>query len=54
MDVSFFILRFDVAVPLRKPWLEEGSRWVTQEPGYMEDGWLWENMVLNVAIGYPF
>jgi outer membrane protein insertion porin family len=54
LDVSFFILRLDVGVPLRKPWLEEGSRWVTKEPGYMEDGWLWENTVLNVAIGYPF
>jgi outer membrane protein insertion porin family len=54
LDVSFFILRLDVGVPLRKPWLEEGSRWVTQEPGFMEDGWLWENAVLNVAIGYPF
>ncbi|MDF1572347.1 MAG: BamA/TamA family outer membrane protein [Bacteroidales bacterium] len=54
LDVSFFILRFDVAVPLRKPWLAEGSRWVSQEPGFMEDGWLWENAVLNVAIGYPF
>lgn len=54
LDVSFFILRFDVAVPLRKPWLEEGSRWVTQEPGFGDNGWLWKNTVLNVAIGYPF
>lgn len=54
LDVSFFILRFDLAVPLRKPWLEEGRHWVTQEPGFMEDGWLLENSVLNVAIGYPF
>ena len=54
LDVSFFILRFDAAMPLRKPWLEQGSRWVMDEPGFMEDGWLWENTVLNVAIGYPF
>ncbi len=54
LDVSFFILRFDVAVPLRKPWLEEGSRWVTQEPGFGQGGWLRRNTVLNVAIGYPF
>jgi hypothetical protein len=54
LDISFFILRFDAAVPLRKPWLAEGSRWVTQEPGFMEDGWLLQNAVLNVAIGYPF
>ncbi|MCF8347067.1 MAG: BamA/TamA family outer membrane protein, partial [Bacteroidales bacterium] len=54
LDVSFFILRFDVAVPLRKPWLDEGNRWVTQEPGSGDNGWLWDNTVLNVAIGYPF
>ena len=54
LDVSFFVLRFDVAVPLRKPWLEEGSRWVMQEPGFGDGGWLRENTVLNVAIGYPF
>ncbi|MCF8222589.1 MAG: BamA/TamA family outer membrane protein [Bacteroidales bacterium] len=54
LDVSFFTLRFDVAIPLRKPWLEEGSRWVTQQPGFWDNGGLWDNTVLNVAIGYPF
>jgi len=44
MDVSFFILRFDLATPLRKPWLDEGQRWVLNP----------KNLVLNVAIGYPF
>ncbi|MCK9639062.1 MAG: BamA/TamA family outer membrane protein, partial [Prolixibacteraceae bacterium] len=31
VDVSFFILRFDLAFPLRKPWLEENHRWVTNQ-----------------------
>ena len=54
LDVSFFILRFDLAMPLRKPWLEEGSRWVTDEQEFGSAGWRRENLVLNVAIGYPF
>ncbi|MCA1758005.1 MAG: BamA/TamA family outer membrane protein [Bacteroidales bacterium] len=54
VDVSFFILRFDLAMPLRKPWLEEGSRWVTDEPEFWSPAWRRDNLVLNVAIGYPF
>lgn len=53
-DISFFILRFDLAMPLRKPWLEENSRWVTDEINFGSHAWRNENLVLNVAIGYPF
>ncbi len=54
IDASILILRFDIAFPLRKPWLEKGDRWVVDRinPGIPE--WRRENMVLNIAIGYPF
>lgn len=54
IDVSFFILRFDLAMPLRKPWLEENNRWVTNDINFVSSAWRNDNLVLNVAIGYPF
>ena len=54
IDVSFFILRFDLAMPLRKPWLEENHRWVTNQFNFGNSTWRGENLILNVAIGYPF
>lgn len=53
-DVSFFILRFDLAFPLRKPWLEENNRWVIDQIDFTNSTWRKENLVLNIAIGYPF
>jgi outer membrane protein assembly factor BamA len=54
LDLSFVILRFDLAFPFRKPWLPEGERWVLNDvrPGNPE--WRKENLVFHVAIGYPF
>jgi len=54
LDVSFFILRFDLAMPLRKPWLEENHRWVTNQIDFGSSAWRKDNLILNVAIGYPF
>jgi len=55
VDVSFFILRFDLAFPLRKvPELEDNFRWVTNEINFGSSAWRKDNLVLNVAIGYPF
>ena len=54
IDVSFFILRFDLAAPLRKPWLEENHRWVINQINFGNSSWRKENLILNVAIGYPF
>ncbi|MCX6268217.1 MAG: BamA/TamA family outer membrane protein [Bacteroidetes bacterium] len=54
IDVSFFILRFDLAMPLRKPWLEKNHRWVINQIDFGSPVWRSENLILNVAIGYPF
>lgn len=53
-DVSLFVLRFDLAFPLRKPWLPEGQRWVINEIDFGDKQWRKQNLVLNIAIGYPF
>ncbi len=54
VDLSFFVLRFDLAMPLRKPWLEENHRWVANQINFGNSTWRGENLILNVAIGYPF
>ena len=53
-DLSFFVLRTDLAMPLRKPWLPEGERWVLNSFKFTDPEWRRENLVFNLAIGYPF
>lgn len=54
VDVSFFVLRFDLAIPLCKPWLPDNQRWVTNAIDFTDATWRRENLMLNIAIGYPF
>jgi outer membrane protein assembly factor BamA len=54
IDVSFFILRFDLAMPLRIPWLEENNKWVVNGIDFGSPSWRHDNLILNIAIGYPF
>jgi outer membrane protein assembly factor BamA len=54
VDVSFFVLRLDLGIPLRKPYLPEKERWVADNIQFGSSSWRKENLVLNIAIGYPF
>jgi outer membrane protein insertion porin family len=54
MDFSFFVLRLDVAFPIRKPFLQENERWVIRQIDLRSSEWRKENLVFNIAIGYPF
>lgn len=47
-DLSILVLRIDVAAPVRYPWLSDGHKWVFNKATDIS------NMVLNLAIGYPF
>lgn len=52
-DFSILILRLDLGVAARKPWLPQGERWdFNLRPG--DPTWRKENLYLNLAIGYPF
>lgn len=53
-DFTFLILRTDLAFPLRKPWLPEGDRWVFDKINFGSSTWRKENLIFNLAIGYPF
>ena len=44
LDIQSFVIRFDLAAPLRTPWLDEGERWEFR----------YKDPVFNFAIGYPF
>ncbi len=53
-DLSFFVLRFDLAFPLREPSLPENERWVINRIDFEAPSWRQQNLVLNIAVGYPF
>ncbi|MBK9286073.1 MAG: BamA/TamA family outer membrane protein [Sphingobacteriaceae bacterium] len=47
MDLSFFVLRFDFAAPLRDPKYAVGNRWTFDKQP-------WKETIVNFGIGYPF
>ncbi len=53
LDFSVVVVRFDFAYPLRKPYLPEGERWIFKK-GESSADWHKNEMMLNIAIGYPF
>ncbi len=54
VDASILIVRLDVGIPLRKPWMPEGERWVVDKINFGDKVWRKDNIVYNLAIGYPF
>ncbi len=54
MDFTFVLLRFDLAFPARLPFLPEGERWVLDQINPFKQNWRQDNLLLNIAIGYPF
>ena len=53
-DFTFFLIRLDVAFPLRKPYLHGDNKWVTNEIDFTNKNWRSDNIIYNLAIGYPF
>jgi outer membrane protein assembly factor BamA len=53
VDVEFFVIRFDIATPIHRPYMPEGQRW--ERDFDIGDGqWRRQNLIFNFAIGYPF
>ena len=44
LDISILLIRLDLGIPVREPWLPPNNGWVFDT----------KNSVINFAIGYPF
>lgn len=53
-DVKVLLLRLDVGMPIREPYLPENDRWVFNKIDFSSPSWRKNNIVFNIAIGYPF
>nr|WP_281336488.1 BamA/TamA family outer membrane protein [Flavobacterium eburneipallidum] len=53
-DFSFLVLRTDLAFPIRQPYPVNGSNWVIDNIDFGSGPWRKDNLILNIAIGYPF
>jgi outer membrane protein assembly factor BamA len=51
-DITLFVVRFDVGVPLREPW--KSSPWLVNQIRLGEKEWRRDNIIYNLGIGYPF
>ena len=53
-DITFLLIRADLATPVRKPWLPAGQRFVLNDFNIANPRWRTENLVFNLTVGYPF
>jgi hypothetical protein len=54
IDASIVVVRLDLATPFRIPYLPEKERWVFNKINFGDPEWRKKNLILNIAIGYPF
>lgn len=58
LDFSYLVFRLDLAVPFRKPWYtideDKTTPWVFNEMNFGDKSWRKENLVLNIAVAFPF
>jgi len=53
LDFDFFIIRLDIAFPLREP-TANGFDWRFQDVNFLSQNWRKNNLRYNLGIGYPF
>lgn len=53
-DLEFFLLRLDIAFPIRNIDDNGNFSWELDEINFLSSSWRDEKMVLNLGIGYPF
>lgn len=53
-DFNIVLLRTDLAFPIRTPYFEKENRWNFKNIDFGDKTWRKDNLILNIAIGYPF
>lgn len=53
-DINILVLRVDLAIPVRVPYNPDGQRWVFDQIDFGSKEWRRNNLIFNLAIGYPF
>ena len=48
LDLTYFVIWLDAAVPVRKPFIEGKDKWIFNDLSFVKD------YILSLAIGYPF
>jgi outer membrane protein assembly factor BamA len=48
IDIDYFIIRFDAAVPIRKPYISGPDKWIFNDTSFFGE------YILSLAVGYPF
>ncbi len=51
---GFLVIRFDWAMPFKKPYIFEHNGWVFSDIDFKDRNWRRQNINFNLAIGYPF
>ena len=54
VDASYFVLRIDIGIPIRKAYPTNGNYWIFDKIQPSNAPWRTNNLVLNIGIGYPF
>ncbi|BDD12158.1 membrane protein (plasmid) [Fulvitalea axinellae] len=54
LDFKVVVIRLDWGIPLRKPYLPEGKRWVIDKIDIGSSSWRSKNIIFNFSLGYPF
>lgn len=53
-DFNILLFRLDLAMPIRVPYYEKNDRWMFNKIDFGSGDWRRNNLMLNIAIGYPF
>ena len=54
LDLSYFVFRIDLGVPILDPRQPEQGRWVFKNTNPLSSKWRRNNLTLNLGFGYPF
>jgi outer membrane protein insertion porin family len=55
LDFDYFVIRTDIGIPIRDPRLTSANeQWVIKNFNLTDRNWRRQNLIFNLAIGYPF